>query len=206
LDLAGGFDQVWTKGFTGQTRNHIRRAERSGLSVECDTTGRLIPEFYGLFEQSLVRWANQQHEPVWLARWRGHQRDPLRKLQMMAKMLGDECRVWVARFEGRPAAALIVLQGTNAHYTRGAMDKELASATHANDLLQRLAIEDACRAGCHHYDMGESGTSESLAHFKSRFGAVGYSYAEYYFERLPLTRWNSQARGMVKQIIGFKDA
>jgi hypothetical protein len=35
--------------------------------------------------------------------------------------------------------------------------------------------------------MGETGASESLAHFKSRFGALPYDYAEYRVERLPLT-------------------
>ncbi len=205
LDLTGGFGQVWSKRFESKTRNHIRKAERSGLVVECDTTGRLAPVFYGLLEQSFERWGEQQHEPRWLARWRGHQRDPLTKFTAMTKQLGAACRIWVAWANGEPAAAIVVLQGNNAHYTRGAMHKALAGPTNANDLLQRFAIEDACNAGCRAYHMGESGASTALAQFKSRFGAVEVPYADYRLEKLPITHWDQQLRSVVKRLIGFRD-
>ena len=123
LDLAGGFDRVWSKQFAGSARTAIRKAERSGLVVERDTTGRLMSVFYDLFKRSVDRWAGQQHEPRLLAHWRARRRDPLQKLQMMVQSLGEACHVWVAWSDGRPAAGIVVLQGANAHYTRGAMDK-----------------------------------------------------------------------------------
>jgi hypothetical protein len=206
LDLEGGFEQVWSKRFNSLTRRNIRKAERSGLVVECDTSGRLVPIFYDLFQKSLDRWADQQHEPHLLAHWRGQQRDPLRKFQLMAKLLGEACQIWVAWLDQQPAAAILVLQdGRNAHYTRGAMDKSLAGPTRANDLLHRLAIETACQAGCRFYHMGETGASESLAQFKSRFGAAAYPYAEYYSERLPISRLDQGLRHIIKRFIGFKD-
>ena len=206
LDLEGGFEQVWSKRFGSATRTKIRKAERSGLVVESDTSGKLVPVFYDLYRRSLDRWALQQHEPRALAHLRGRRRDPLHKFQFIAQALGDACRIWVARINGEPAAAILVLQGTNASYTRGAMDKDLAGPTRANDLLQRLAIEDACQAGCRYYHMGESGSSEALASFKSRFGAKAYQYAEYRLERLPITSADYQLRRLVKRLIGFKDA
>ena len=206
LDLDGGFDHVWKQRFTAATRNGIRRAERAGLVVECDSSGRLIPVLYDLFRKSIDRWAEQQHEPRLLARWRNQRRDSLEKLQLIARTLGDRCRTWVAWHQGAPAAAILVLQGPNASYTRGAMDKRLAAPTCANDLLQRLAIEDACRAGCRAYHMGESGSSRPLAHFKSRFGAQPRAYAEYYLERLPLTAADRTLRRLVKRLIRFRDA
>jgi hypothetical protein len=205
LDLEGGFERVWTKRFSSSTRNQMRKAERAGLEVECDTTGRLVPVFYDLFRQSLDRWAGQQHEPLALARWRGRWRDPLRKFELLAERLGEACRIWVAWHQGRPAATIMVLQGTNAHYTRGAMDKEVAGPTRANDLLHRLAIEDACRAGCRHYHMGESGSSGPLAHFKERLGATPHQYAEYRLERFPITSGDARLRRLVKRLIGFRD-
>jgi lipid II:glycine glycyltransferase (peptidoglycan interpeptide bridge formation enzyme) len=123
----------------------------------------------------------------------------------MARTLGEACRVWVAWAEGQPAAAILVLQGTNAHYTRGMMDKDLAGPTRANYLLHQLAIEDACNAGCRHYHMGETGSSSSLAQFKTRFGALPHRYAEYHLERLPITAFDRRARTVVKRIIGFRD-
>lgn len=203
LELTGGFDRVWKHSFAGTARTAVRKAERSGLTVQRDVSSELVPALYELFERSLGRWAAQQHEPEWLARWRGRRRDPIEKFRSMAS-LGEACRIWVAFKDGRPAATILVLQGRNAHYTRGAMDKELAGPTRANYLLHRLAIEEACAAGCRHYHMGETGCSESLAQFKTRFGARPHRYATYHLERLPLTAADRRLRNAVKQAIGFQ--
>jgi lipid II:glycine glycyltransferase (peptidoglycan interpeptide bridge formation enzyme) len=205
VDLDGGPEQIW-KRFRSSARRAVRKAERSGLEIECDTSGRLLPVFHRLFQLSIERWAGQQHEPVALARWRARRRDPLEKFEQWAAALGDEMRVWVAWKNGSPAASIIVLQGANANYTRGAMDKDLAGPTHANDLLQWLAIEDACEAGCRHYHMGESGSSRPLAAFKEKFGARPVEYGEYRIERLPLTRADAWARALVKRLLRFRDA
>ena len=205
LDLDGGFAHVWDERFTGSARTAVRKAERAGLTVECDTSGRRTAVFYELFERSLDRWARQQHEPRALARWRGHRRDPPRKLQLIAEHLADRCHLWVAWRGGEPAAAILVLQDANASYTRGAMDKELAGPTRANYLLHQLAIEQACNAGCRHYHMGESGSSAALAQFKTRFGARPVPYADYHIERLPLTTADRHVRTAVKRVVGFRD-
>ncbi|HEY6757865.1 MAG TPA: GNAT family N-acetyltransferase [Baekduia sp.] len=205
LPLDGGFERVWKERFKSETRTAIRKAERCGLTVERDTSGRLVPVLYELYERSVDRWADQSHEPRALARWRGHRADPRRKFELMAEALGDACRVWVAWSDGRPAAAILVLQGINATYSRGMMDKELAGPLRANHLLHRLAIEEACMAGCRYYHMGESGFSASLMQFKSRFGARACAHAEYHVERVPITALDRRARGLVKRAIGFRE-
>lgn len=205
LELDGDFARLWKERFTGTARTAVRKAERSGLTVERDTSGRLVPVVYELFERSIDRWACNQHEPLALARWRRRHRDPLRKFELISRTLGETCRIWVAWCSGRPAAAILVLQETNASYVRGMMDKDLAGPTRANYLLHRLAIEEACRAGCRYYDMGETGPSNTLAQFKTRFGARPYRYAEYHLERLPITAFERRARGAVKRLIGFRD-
>jgi Acetyltransferase (GNAT) domain len=206
LNLAGGFDHVWHKRFTGVGRNGVRKAERSRLTVETDTTGRLLPVHYRLFERSLERWAIQQHEPPWLARWRGHRRDPLPRLTATARLLHGACRLWVAWLDGEPAASILVFHGPNANVARGAMDKALAGPTRANYLLHRLAIEEACAAGCRYYHMGESGTSRPLAQFKTRFGARPYASAEYHLGTVPIASIDRALRSTVKRAIGFVDA
>ncbi|MGZ6615941.1 MAG: GNAT family N-acetyltransferase [Solirubrobacteraceae bacterium] len=205
LDLAGGFGCVWSKRFAGSARTAVRKAERSGLTVECDTSGTLIPAYYELFENSLERWAAQQHEPKLLARWRGHRRDSAAKLQAMAATLGDRWRLWLAWLDGQPVAGIVVIEGPSASYTRGAMVKELAGPTRANFLLHRLAIESACQAGCRYYHMGESGASTSLAHFKTRFGAQPYPTAEYHVEAFPITSVDQSCRTAVKRVLRFRD-
>ena len=205
VDLDGGPEQIW-KRFRSSARRAVRKAERSGLEIECDTSGRLLPVFHRLLQLSIERWAGQQHEPVALARWRARRRDPLEKFEQWAAALGDEMRVWVAWKNGSPAASIIVLQAANASDTRGAMDKRLAGPTSANDLLQWLAIQDASRSGCRWYHLGESGGSRGVARFKEKWGARPVPYAEYRFERLPLTRADGLGRGVVKRALRFRDA
>jgi lipid II:glycine glycyltransferase (peptidoglycan interpeptide bridge formation enzyme) len=204
IDLDGGAEAVWSR-MNKKARQGVRRGERAGLEIECDTTGRLVPVFYDLLMLSVERWAAHQHEPLALARWRARRRDPLEKFQRLARVLGDAMRVYVAWKDGEAAASSIVLVGANANDTRGAMNKELAAPTNANDVLQWRAIEDACAAGCRHYHLGESGASRSLAHFKEKFAARPVDYTEYVIERLPVTRADAAARGAVKRLVRFRD-
>ena len=204
IDLTGGEEAAW-KALAQTARRAVRKAERSGLEVRCSADGTLVPAFYELLEQSVVRWAATQHEPVALARWRLHRRDPLSKFEALAARLGEAMKVWVTFKDGAPAAATVVLVGANASYTRGAMDKELAGPARANDLLQWLAIQDACRTGCRAYHMGESGASRSLARFKEKFGARPYDYRELRFERRGLSRMEAIPRTVAKRLLRFRD-
>ena len=206
LDLAGGFATVWEKRFMGKARRAVRKAERLGVTVEWDDSGRLVPVFDELYRRSVQRWAEQQHEPVWLASARAHRNDPARKFASVAAALGSACRVWIASVEGQPAAAMITLhQGEHAVYWRGAMDKEVAGPARANDLLHRLAIERAISEGARHYHWGDSAPGSGLAQFKESFGAVPIPYDEYRLERLPLTRTDAALRGAVKRILHHQD-
>lgn len=204
LDLAGGVDVVW-KGFSDSRRRAVRKAEKAGIEVECDTTGRLLPEFFELYARSEARWAEQQHEPAWLAKFRTRFRDTVEKWQLIARHLDGGCRQWVARHDGRPVASIIVLFGVNAHYTRGAMDKDLAGPLRANDLLMWQAIQAACAIDAGSFHLGESGSSTSLADYKERFGARPFDYPELRLERVPITRVDATARTAVKRLIGFRE-
>ena len=204
LMLDDDFDTVWTERFTGKTRTAVRKAEKSGVTVEHDTTGALIPEYLHLRRKSVERWAKQQHEPLALARWRAQRREPDDRLQIMADAAGSAFHLYLARVEGRAVASIIVLHGRGASYVLGAMDKALAGPVRANDLLQRVAIEDACRAGCLFYDFGETGTNTELAAFKMRFGALPTYWSDYVIERLPFTEAASAVRSVVKRAIGFQ--
>jgi lipid II:glycine glycyltransferase (peptidoglycan interpeptide bridge formation enzyme) len=202
LDLQGGFESVWKSKFNRQARRAVRKAEKSSIEIECDTTGKFVPIFHGLLQRSAERWASKTREPSILARWRLNHRDPLERFHVMSEVLGDTCQIWVAYVDGKPAAAIIVLVGQNAHYTRGAMDIELAGPVRASFLLQKLAIEDACNRGCRYYHMGETGTSETLARFKSHFGARAFLFSEYRFERFPYTKAENTLRHFAKSILG----
>jgi hypothetical protein len=207
LDLSGGFDRVWSERFSSTTRRNVRKAEREGVVIKRDTTGELVPVYYDLYQRSLVRWAEQQNEPRLLALWRGRRRDSEEKLAGLVAATKGLVSLWLAWHNDKPAAGIMVLQGMhNAHYTRGAMDRDIAGPVRANELLHRDAIRAACEAGCLSYQMGETGASESLARFKEGFGATAVPYAEYTLERLPRTTVERGVRELVKKAIGFRDA
>lgn len=205
IDLRRGFDELVQNGFSSRCRRAAAKAERNGIEVEFDGTGALLDTYYSLYERSLTRWAAKQNEPAWLARWRGRRRDPLHKLQAASEELGEAFQVGIVRMDGQPAAGLILLLGQNANDARGAMDASLVGNSGANELLQRTALERAANAGCKIYHMGESGFSATLAHYKEKFGALPVDYAEYQFERLPISKVDRAARETVKKLIGFRD-
>jgi hypothetical protein len=85
------------------------------------------------------------------------------------------------------------------------MDKSAARGTGANELLHRLAIEEACKSGQRFYHMGDSTPASALARNKRGFGAKDEGYAGYRFERLPLTAADQFVRRQVKRAIKFRD-
>jgi hypothetical protein len=206
LDLAGGYNQVWTHRFRSAARTAVRKAERSGVEVEVDTSGQLLPVFYDLYEKSMLRWAAMQHEPLWLTRWRTIRATPPKMLAAVSEHFGKDCGIWVARSEGVPVAAIIVIQsGTHAKYWRGAMDKELATPVRANEFLHSLAIEQACRDGHRCYEMGQSRPGSPLAAFKEKLGATTQSGHTLRAERIPLQAFTRASRNAAKKVIGFRD-
>ncbi|MFF3885512.1 lipid II:glycine glycyltransferase FemX [Streptomyces sp. NPDC001914] len=206
LDLDGGFDDVWRHRFKPPVRTAVRKSEKAGVDVEVDRTGRLVPDFYALYQHSIARWAQQQNEPLALARWRRRRIDPLSKFQNVAETFAESCAVWIATYQGQPAAAMMVLRhGPHAKYWRAGMVKELAHPSRAPTLLHKLAIEDACAAGCRFYHMGDSVPDSSVSVFKERLGARGYPSFGCRREVLPLTSIDQLLRGAAKRLIGFKD-
>jgi hypothetical protein len=201
VDLDGGTGAVW-KRFSENARRGVRKAESQGLEVECDTTGRLLGVFDELWLLSVQRWAAQQGEPVWFARWRGRRLHPQNRWRQIAERTRGGVAIWVARHGSEPIAAIVVLRGPNDHYTRGAMHKELAGPSRANFLLHWLAIQDACQRGARWYQMGESGWgNDPVGRFKENFGARAYEFPEFQLERFPITRVERLTRAALKRAI-----
>jgi len=207
LDLTGGFGQVWQHRFQGYARTAMRKAERSGLDVEVDRSGRLLGVFYDLYEESLRRMAAERHEPLWGTRLRMSRVSPTSpgQLALVAEQFGEDCATWVARSKGQPVAALIVLRsGKYAKNWRVALIKEAATPVRATDFLHRLVIEEACRDGYRFYDMGGTPLGSPIAAFKEKLGATLHFTHELRAERL-LLQTARRSEGMVKKMSLFRD-
>jgi Acetyltransferase (GNAT) domain len=204
VNLNGGLDAVW-KRFSSEGRRHVRKAEKEGLEVECDTTGRLFSVFQELWLLSTERWARRSRHPLWLVRSQGRRQNPEARWKQIAERAPGAAAIWVARYRGQPVAGIVVLKGPNDHSTRGAMDKEVAGPTSANFLLHWLAIQDACQRGSRWYQLGKSDPSGgSVSRFKERFGATSYEFPEIRLERVPVTRLDRAVRSAAKRLIAHE--
>ena len=203
LDLSGGFEEVWSRRFSSSARRAVRKAERSEITVVRDTTGRLSPHFTDLYQKSVVRWAKQKGIPSAVARLRASRRESTNMIRGLATSMGESWVTWMAFVDGAPASSIIVLnQGPNSHYWHGAMDLELAGPVRANDLLHKLAIEEACNRGHDHYWLGGSGYPGSgLWRFKASLGASPAPFNEYVLEQLPLVRTSDVLRSTAKRAL-----
>lgn len=81
------------------------------------------------------------------------------------------------------------------------MDKQLANEVRANEMLHRLAIEDACKNGLRFYDMGFAIPGSPLASFKEKLGAKLFYNYHLHAERIPLQRAAQFPRSLVRKMI-----
>lgn len=182
-DLTDGFADLWSKRFASGMRNHIRKAEKRGVEIEWDTTGKLLEVHYDLYLRWTRRRARERNIPASAALRLAKRRDPLAMYEALARRFGDRCWVGVAWKESEPAASLVMLwNGAHAHYWRGASDRERARHSYASHLLLGRAMEAAAGLGCEQFHMGQSGGVESLMRFKEHLGGERRQYHEYRFE------------------------
>jgi hypothetical protein len=187
LDLRDGFDSVYATNFNRTTRKNLRRAESAGVEVECDSSGRLVPIYYELYTSWVMRRAAERNLPTSLMVHRARSRESLLKFQVMAELLRDSSKIWVAWWKGEPIAAMIGLSyKSRAFAFRGYSNMDLANSVRANDLLHRCMIEDACREGCLSYNMGGSGGVPGLMAYKAKFGAIAVDFPVYTIETFPI--------------------
>ena len=204
LDLSAGVDAAWA-GLNKTTRRNVRQARSRGARIEVAHGGQLLDEYYRLYLASVDRWARVSREPRALARARARQRDPLAKLELLGRHLGEGFSVSMVYLDDAPVAGSIVLRGRTAHSARSALDMEAIGTSHAGVLAGWGEIELACEAGCPVLHLGESGRSRSLAFSKEKWGARPHDYVELRVERLPWTRADAVLRTGVKRAIGFRD-
>jgi hypothetical protein len=206
LDLSGDASDVFDR-MRKSTRRTVRRHldGSRGFKVEQAQGGTDLAVYEQLRARSVERWAHASREPVALARWRAGRGGPDVALRRLADAMGDRFTSWVAWSGDRPAAVNLMVTGPTSHVMRSAIDHELVGSSGLMQHLDWLAIEHGHACGSHTLNLGESGSSTSLASYKESVGAVAHDYAEVRFERLPVTRVDAAARTLVKRAVGFRD-
>jgi Acetyltransferase (GNAT) domain len=200
IDISRGWDAHLHECVASSVRYHLRKAERRGVRVELDTTGRLVPVFHSLYRDWVDRWARHSQLPRPLARYMALHEESYVKFATVATALGEQCRTFIAWHQGVPVAGCITLvHGNHAIGWRSYSIKELAAPVSANTLVQARAIADAAAYGCRVFDLGQTGGEPGLETYKRSFGGIPQRVVDLRIER-PAVRLVRQAKTTALQL------
>lgn len=152
LPLAPG---IWDR-FDRKVRNQIRKAEKSGLTVERAGEG-LLPEFYAVFARNMRDLGTPVYGRTFFAE--------------ILRAFPDRARVVVVRQGTRAVAAAITYRTRHTTEVPWASSLREFNALCPNHMLYWRAIEAACEEGCDTFDFGRSTPHEGTYNFKSQWGA-----------------------------------
>ncbi len=169
IDLDRKASARWDS-YEGRARTAVRKARKSGVTAGIETGSEAVDVFFELHRaQSLTR-ANSWH----------HAREAL---AAVVEALGADAQIWVARHEGRPvcAALVVVRPGREAHpWLTGAIPA--SRPLNAFQYLVHEAMEHAAENGCRLWNFGPSAGSESVEYFKTGFSGRWEPLMKYYRE------------------------
>ncbi|HUY48268.1 MAG TPA: GNAT family N-acetyltransferase [Streptosporangiaceae bacterium] len=187
------FDAHWARSVPAKMRRGMRNARRHQEQAGVTITSGNSPELVAALYQVYLRWidcrAGQRKVPASMARWQARRAEPFGKFSTVASALGAGCRIWVAWWEGRPIGASVSLYaGDAAVGWRAYTDRSVPTSFRLFEILAVEALRHACESGCRYMEMGESVGRPDLAAIKERLGGQEHAFAEYCFERAPMSR------------------
>jgi len=176
LILAGRSDDELLSGMKPKWRYNIRLAEKKGVIVGAESGTEALDIFYALYEATAVRDRIALHPKRYYVR-----------LLNLAREYGSEApdfKIWIARHERKPLAAIITSFYKNeAVYVYGASSDEQRNLMPAY-ALQWAAIRAARDTGCAYYDFYGMPPKEDPNHpmaglyrFKTGFGGTVAHFA-----------------------------
>ena len=176
LSLSDRSDEELLAGMRPKWRYNIRLAQKKGVSVASEPAESAIDVFYSLYQATAARDRIALHPKRYYER-----------LFSLAKEYGPgapDLRVWVARHEGSPLAAIITsFFRDEAVYLYGASSDEKRNLMPAY-ALQWAAIRAARDEGCKYYDFYGMPPCEDPSHpmaglyrFKTGFGGEVFHYS-----------------------------
>lgn len=208
VDLSDGFDAVWRHGFSKAVRRNVARAEKLGVRLECDTTGRLVPAFYEVYLGWVAERAEESPLPASVTLALARRRESLAKFRSVSDLLGSRCRVWIAWYRDRPVACSMTLwHGRHAMGWRGYSIKSVAAPVAANTAISVAEIEDAALEGCQTFDLGQSSGLPGLLRYKASLGARPREVVDLRIESPSITRLRaarSRAQGSLERLLAAR--
>ena len=160
LDLTAGEEKLFSS-FDSSVRRAIRKAEKSGVTVEILQTVEAIKIFFGLQCQTRKKHGLPPQPLKFFLNIHRH---------ILSQNMG---MVVLARHQGRPVAASVYFYfGGRAVYKFGASDETFQELRGSN-LVMWTAIKEILRRGVQHLDLGRTSLgNDGLRKFKLGWGAA----------------------------------
>lgn len=173
--------------FHRKTRNHIRKAEKSGLVVDRTDTADAFGALERLHRQGMEAIGGRVKSPR------------VFELLQSEFTCPEDYTVYVALHEGQIAAALFVFFfHRTADYFVPATDADFRPLQPMS-LLVFEAMQDAIRRGCRYWNWGGTWLSQKGVYdFKSRWGTCDYPYRYYVREYEGADRLRSCTQGLLR--------
>lgn len=186
LEIAGRTpEEIW-KGYKKRIRRDVRRAERSGVTVDEAGTPESAGEMFALYLASMRRQrAVPKYRRALVAAIREH---------VVARGRGE---LLLARCGGRAVAGIVVVDSVHCrHYLMGGSRTE-ALGSCPNELLVAGAIDRAAEKRLDGFDFLPSGeNAESVERFKAKWGARPLPATVYDLVTRPVAMrlWNTASK------------
>jgi FemAB-related protein (PEP-CTERM system-associated) len=155
LDLSSGVEALWTS-LPAKTRNQVRKAQKSGLTVVAGGE-ELLDEFYGVFVENMRDLGSPVHHKKFFAH--------------IFAQFGEQVRLFVVRDQQQPIGGLV------SFFFRDTVTVPWASALRRyiskcpNNLLYWEALQYACAHNYRQFDFGRSSIDSGTYAFKKQWGA-----------------------------------
>jgi FemAB-related protein (PEP-CTERM system-associated) len=156
LKLPNDPDRLWQK-LDSKVRNQIRKAERSGLSIEVGG-GEKLREFYEPFVHNMRDLGSPVHA--------------LTFFQAIFKMFENKAHVVLVRKDAQPIGGLITLEFKDSIIVPWASSLREYLSLCPNMLLYWETLRSSCLAGISWFHFGRSSRNSGTYRFKRQWGAV----------------------------------
>jgi FemAB-related protein (PEP-CTERM system-associated) len=155
LSLPADSETLWRQ-LDGRVRNQVRKAERSGLSVESGG-GELLDAFYGVFVARMRELGSPVHARRFFA--------------AVLDAFGERARVVVVRKGAATVGGLIALAFKDVLTVPWASCLSRHLGLCPNMLLYWETMRAGCREGLRRFDFGRSSRGSGTYRFKRQWGA-----------------------------------
>ncbi|MDQ6780764.1 MAG: GNAT family N-acetyltransferase [Candidatus Eremiobacteraeota bacterium] len=163
IDLAGGVDAA-IENMDGRTRRMAGQAQRRGVVVHETNDAASVASYYDLLLLSAKRWGRAA--PTVSRTF----------VEALANFGGHDVELWLAHYEGKAIAGLMLLYGSEeVNVWSAAMDADYA-VLRPHNILHVAAMRAAAARGVRWYNLGSSEGLPGVKKFKEGLGAQTVHY------------------------------